>query len=91
MTLRFEPNNSVQQFIKILKPLCYWSFIASDDYAETVENCFYMSFLFKLEVIQFWDSEAYEDVVFVPNFTVIDNSKFGSRAAQGRRKQNIAA
>jgi len=73
------------------EPLSYWSFIMSDDYAETVENAFYMSFLVKLEIIQLWHSELFEDVVFVPVFETIDKSKFGTKSAQAHRKKDIAA
>lgn len=73
------------------QPISYWAFIMSDDYAETVENAFYMSFLVKLEVIQLWHSAEFDDVVFVPAFETIDKSKFGTKSAQAHRKKDIAA
>ena len=73
------------------QPLSYWDYVLSDSFAETIENMFYFSFLLKLEVIEFWFSKDYEQLVFVPNFDIIDESKFGLRKeAQKNKKRNIS-
>ena len=73
------------------QPLLYWDYVLSDSFAETIENMFYFSFLLKLEVIEFWWSNDYQQLLFVPNFDIIDKSKFGVRAAAKNKKRNISA
>lgn len=59
------------------EPLYFWEIVISDSYSETVENMFYMTFLSKLNLIYIWESENYNSVVFVPNYGIIERSKFG--------------
>ena len=73
------------------EPFAYWDYVLSDSFAETVENMFYFSFLFKLQVIEMWFSDEYRNLLFVPNFDMIDESKFGRRTATKNKKRNLSA
>ena len=67
------------------EPLYYWECVISDDYAETIENIYNLSHIFKEKVLKIWDSSHYDAVVMIPDYEAISHSKFGS---QGKNKNN---
>ena len=59
------------------EPLFYWECILSDNYAETCENMYNLSYILKEKVLKIWDSEFYNALVMIPDYDAIKESKFG--------------
>lgn len=64
-------------------PFDYWHVVIGEEFSHTVENIFYMSFLMKEGILTAWVDPEHDDVVFVPNYDKLANSKFDGKYNKG--------